>query len=91
MKKIRQLILLSAFLILIGGCDKDFVEINTNPFALTTMDPGLLFAGSQRTGGLGGWESESTIIQQFVNHWLSILMLILTISRPDPGVVIQLR
>jgi hypothetical protein len=67
MKKIRQFILLSSFLILISGCDKNFVEINTNPFALTTMDPALLFAGSQRTGGLGGWESESTIIQQFVN------------------------
>ena len=34
MKKIRQLIFLSAFLILIGGCDKDFVEINTNPYAI---------------------------------------------------------
>jgi hypothetical protein len=65
MKKIRQIIFLSAFLVLIAGCDKDFVEINTNPFAITTIDPGLLFAGSQRTN-LGGWDSESTIIQQFV-------------------------
>jgi hypothetical protein len=69
MKKIRQLILLSAFLILISGCDKDFVEINTNPYALTTMDPALLFAGSQRTSLGSGWESESTIIQQFVNPY----------------------
>ncbi len=67
MKKIRQLIFLSAFLLIIGGCDKGFVEINTNPFALNSMDPGLLFAGQERTGGLGGWESESTVIQQFVN------------------------
>lgn len=65
MKKIRQLIFFSAFLLLIGGCDKDFVEINTNPFAITTIDPGLLFAGSQRVS-LGGWDSESTIVQQFV-------------------------
>jgi hypothetical protein len=65
MKKIRQLILFSAFLLLIGGCDKDFVEINTNPFAITSIDPGLLFAGSQRVD-LGGWDSESTIVQQFV-------------------------
>lgn len=68
MKKIRQLIFLSAFLILIGGCDKDFVEINTNPFAINDIDPALLFAGSQRTN-LGGWESESTVIQQFVNPY----------------------
>jgi hypothetical protein len=65
MKKIRQLILFSAFLLLIGGCDKDFVEINTNPFAITSIDPGLLFAGSQRVE-LGSWNSEGTILQQFV-------------------------
>jgi len=66
MKKISQLIFLSAFLLLIGGCDKDFVEINTNPFAINDIDPGLLFAGAERSN-LGGWESESTIIQQFVD------------------------
>ena len=66
MKKISQLIFLSAFLILIGGCDKDFVEINTNPFAINSIDPGLLFAGAQRVND-GGWESESTVIQQEVN------------------------
>jgi hypothetical protein len=65
MKKIRQLIFLSAFLVLIGGCDKDFVEINTNPFAINSIDPGLLFAGSQRVAN-GSWNSESTIVQQFV-------------------------
>jgi len=65
MKKISQLIFLSAFLLLIGGCDKGFVEINTNPFAINDIDPGLLFAGAQRTN-LGGWDSESTVVQQFV-------------------------
>jgi hypothetical protein len=69
MKKISQLIFLSAFLILIGGCDKDFVEINTNPYAINNIDPELLFAGSQRTTTGNGWESESTIIQQFVNPY----------------------
>ena len=69
MKKIRQLIFLSAFLLLIGGCDKDFVEINTNPFAINSIDPGLLFAGSQRISFGNGWESESTVIQQFVNPY----------------------
>lgn len=68
MKKIIQLVFLSAFLLLIQGCDKDFVEINTNPFAVNTIDPALLFAGSQRTY-LGGWESENTVVQQFVNPY----------------------
>ena len=52
---------------MIAGCDKDFVEINTNPYAITDIDPALLFAGAQRTSLGNGWESESTIIQQFVN------------------------
>jgi hypothetical protein len=66
MKKIKQVILVFAALLLIGGCDKDFVEINTDPFAINEIDPGLLFAGAQRTY-LGGWESEHTIVQHFVN------------------------
>ena len=66
MKKLLQSIFLGVFLLSTGGCDKDFVEINTNPFAITSIDPSLLFAGSQRIS-LGGWESESTVIQQFVN------------------------
>jgi hypothetical protein len=65
MKKIRQIIFFSAFLVLIAGCDKDFVEVNTNPYAITTIDPSLLFAGAQRVN-VGGWDSESTIVQQFV-------------------------
>jgi|WetSurMetagenome_2_1015567.scaffolds.fasta_scaffold00288_8 hypothetical protein len=65
MKKILQLIFLSAFLVFIGGCDKDFVEINTNPFAINSIDAGLLFAGAQRVPR-GGWNSEGTILQQFV-------------------------
>jgi len=66
MKKIKNLLLISAALLVFGGCDKDFVEINTNPYALTEIDPALLFAGAQRTP-LGGWETEHTIVQQFVN------------------------
>jgi len=66
MKNIKRLIFLSAVLFVLGGCDKDFVEVNTNPYALTDIDPALLFAGAQRTE-LGGWETEHTIVQQFVN------------------------
>lgn len=66
MKKIKQVIFIFAALLLIGGCDKDFVEVNTDPFAINEIEPGLLFAGAQRTY-LGGWEGEHTIVQQFVN------------------------
>jgi hypothetical protein len=66
MKKIKQVLYLCAFLFLFAGCDKDFVEINTDPFAIYDVDLGLIFAGAQRTY-LGDWEAEHTIVQQFVN------------------------
>jgi hypothetical protein len=50
------------------ACDEDFVEINTNPYAVTEIDPALLFAGAQRTH-LGTWAAEHTIVQQFVNPY----------------------
>lgn len=66
-KTINKLILISS-VFLFGGCDKDFVEINTNPYQITSIDPALLFAGAQRTG-LGGWGAEHTIVQQFVSPY----------------------
>jgi len=66
MKKIKQVLYSFAFLTLIAGCDKDFVEINTDPFQINELDLGLVFAGAQRTY-LGDWESEHTIVQHFVN------------------------
>ncbi len=49
-----------------SGCDEDFVEVNTNPYAVTEVDPALLFAGAQRSH-LGTWSAEHTIVQHFVN------------------------
>jgi hypothetical protein len=69
MKKIKQIIYFVAFLLVIGGCDKNFEEINTDPFALNEIDLGLVFAGSQRTNLGNGWESENTLVQQFVNPY----------------------
>ncbi len=66
MKKIKTLFLIGAAILVFGSCDKDFEAVNTNPYALTDIDPSLLFAGAQRTV-LGGWETEHTIVQHFVN------------------------
>ncbi len=63
-KTAKKLILISSVL-LFAGCDKDFVKVNTNPYAITSVDPALLFAGTQRTH-LGTWNGEHTIVQQFV-------------------------
>ena len=68
MKTIKHYILIGASLLFSGGCDNDFVEINTNPYAVNEVDPALLFAGAQRTH-LGTWAAEHTIVQHFVSPY----------------------
>lgn len=63
MKTIKYIIVCSA--LIFSGCDNDFVDINTNPYAVTKVDPALLFAGAQRTH-IGTWQGEHTIVQHFV-------------------------
>jgi hypothetical protein len=66
-KKIKNLIIISCA-VFFAGCDKDFVEVNTNPYAITEVKPDILFAGAQRTH-LGNWTAEHTIVQHFVNPY----------------------
>ncbi len=66
-KIFKRLIFIST-VVLFAGCDKDFVEVNTNPYAITSVDPALLFAGAQRTH-IGNWTAEHTIVQQFVTPY----------------------
>lgn len=65
MKTIKHCILLTAIILFGVSCDQDFVEVNTNPYAVTDVDPALLFAGAQRSH-LGTWAAEHTIVQHFV-------------------------
>src|SRR5690606_6939103 len=58
-------ILVVVDLVFSWSCDEDFVEVNTNPYAVTAIDPGILFAGAQRSH-LGNWSAEHTIVQHFV-------------------------
>jgi hypothetical protein len=68
MKKVKQILIATCVLVFMGGCDKDFKEINTNPYAIRTIaDPGMLLTNILRNTSVGGdWAAESTIIQQFV-------------------------
>ena len=68
MKTIKHYIVVSAVLLFMGGCDQDFVEVNTNPYAAVEIDPAFLFAGAQRSH-LGTWAAENTIVQHFVNPY----------------------
>lgn len=65
MKRIKHVLYIGAFLLLMAGCDKNFEEINTNPIDINDIDLGLVFAGSQRVN-VGDWEGEHTIVQHFV-------------------------
>lgn len=67
MKTLRNCILITTLLFAVA-CDKDFVEVNTDPYAVTEIDPALLFAGAQRSH-LGTWAAEHTIVQHFVNPY----------------------
>ena len=68
MQKIFKRLLFISTVSLFAGCDKDFVEINTNPYAINSIDPALLLAGAQRTH-VGNWTAEHTIVQQFVTPY----------------------
>ena len=65
MRKTIKILIIIGGVLVFAGCDKDFVSINTDPYAVTAVDPALLFAGAQRTH-LGTWTAEHTIVQQFV-------------------------
>lgn len=68
MKKIKQLLIATSALVFLGGCDKDFEKINTNPLRINQIaDPGMLLTNILRgTSTAGNWDAESTIIQHFV-------------------------
>lgn len=65
MKTIQYILSIVLVCLIFQGCDKDFVEVNTNPYAVNEVDPALLFAGAQRSH-LGTWAAEHTIVQHFV-------------------------
>jgi hypothetical protein len=66
MKLINRIVLISAAVITLTACDKKFVEINTNPYQVTSTDPGYLFTNALRNTPASDWLAESTIAQQFV-------------------------
>jgi hypothetical protein len=69
-KLFSRLFIAGTFLVF-TGCTKNFDTINKDPYAVTNIDPALLFAGAQRTFTGAGWETENTIAQQFVNPFNS--------------------
>src|SRR6185295_11513465 len=69
MNKISHLILPLALMICLASCTKGFEEKNRDPYAITTIDPGLLFTGAERGMNIGSWDGEQTIVQQYINAY----------------------
>jgi hypothetical protein len=69
MKKISCLIIPLAAVICLASCTKGFEKKNQDPYAITTIDPGLLFTGAERNMNIGSWDGEQTIVQQYINAY----------------------
>jgi len=76
MKKISCFIIPLALIICCVRCTKGFEKKNQDPYAITTIDPGLLFTGAERNmnssaAGVntGSWDGEQTIVQQYMNAY----------------------
>jgi len=53
------------------SCKKGFEKLNQNPYAITKIDPGLLFTGAELGMNAGNWDGEQTIAQQYMNGYNS--------------------
>ena len=69
MKKNSCIIICLALMICFASCTKGFEEKNKDPYAITTIDPGLLFTGAERGMNIGNWDGEQTIVQQYINAY----------------------
>ena len=69
MKKNSFIIVCLASMICFASCTKGFEAKNKDPYAITTIDPGLLFTGAERNMNIGSWDGEQTIVQQYINAY----------------------
>ena len=69
MKQNSRLIIILVLIIGFASCTKGFEEKNKDPYAITRVDAGLLFTGSERGMNAGNWDGEQTIVQQYLNAY----------------------
>jgi hypothetical protein len=62
-----------ALLIGMSSCDKDFEEINTNPVAITSLDPMYVFANAQRTSEQTNISYWGQLTQQIITPYGGVL------------------
>jgi hypothetical protein len=69
MKKYILLIILTALIPCFISCTDGFEKLNQDPYAITKIDPGLLFTGAERGMNVGNWDGEQTIVQQYLTAY----------------------
>ncbi len=69
MKKNIRLIILMALITCFAGCTDGFEKMNQDPYAITKIDPALLFTGAERGMNVGNWDGEQTIVQQYLTAY----------------------
>lgn len=66
----KNIVIASLFAtVILSGCDKGFEKLNTNPQAITSIDPGFLFTTALRNTQSGSLEAEQTVALQFLNAY----------------------
>ena len=73
MKKIHSFPFLIALLLSVSSCDKNFVEINTNPILATTLDPVYQFSNSQQASAIASYHYQGEIVQQIITPFGGVL------------------
>jgi hypothetical protein len=69
MKKNNCFIIPLSVMLFFVGCTDGFEEKNKDPYAITKVEPGLLFTGAERGMNVGNWDGEQTIVQQYLNAY----------------------
>jgi hypothetical protein len=69
MKKFSCFIIPLAAVLCLVSCTKGFEKKNQDPYAITKIDAGLLFASAERGMNIGNWDGEQTIVQQYLNAY----------------------
>ncbi len=73
MKKIYIYATLALLTPVLNSCDKNFVEVNTNPVLATTLDPIYLFSNAQFSAAISTVSYQSEIVQQIVTPFTGVL------------------
>ena len=72
MKRIYLYVSLLCMLSAISSCDKNFVEVNTNPVQATSLDPLYLFSNAQFGAALNTLPYQSALVQQIVSPFTGV-------------------